>query len=184
MPLTIDNVFQCWQDKLKRVSCDYYYLLLTIAKQTVFSWLSHMHCWYNKCLIGLLFKISSKCLHCDSLWNVFIVYPEMHSNKWQDINLILVKYSSPEGGRQFPIFCKAANTCSMKHEKHIHNYAKLLYFATDICAKNCLLCHSVQLEKKTNLPNPSELMKKCFKAMRVSYDRFMSWVGLSLMKMS
>lgn len=101
------------------------------AKQTVFSWLSQVQSRCNVCFVELLCQISSKCSHRDSsLKQIYC----LSWNAWQQMTghkFGLSKTFFIRGSPQFLIFCKATNTCSMKH---LHNYMKLLYF-TDICAK-------------------------------------------------
>lgn len=77
-------------------------------------------------------------------WNKFIVYPELHGKKWQDINLALIKYSSAEVDYIF-WFSAKQQTHALWNTRNISiiiwsYYVLLLIFVQ----KHCLRCHSVK----------------------------------------
>lgn len=115
----------------------------------------------------MLFQISSKCSPRDSsLKQIYC----LSWNAWQQMTghkFGLSKIFFIGGWLQFLIFCKATNTCSTKYKKHIHNYMKLLYFVTDICARKTV-SHAIQWSLRKD---------KCAQSFRIDDKMFLSSVG-------
>lgn len=83
--------------------------------------------------------------------------PEMHGNKGQDINLVLLKIFFTGGMNTISDFLQSNKDVLYETwERQPQFHEAVLYFATDTHAKELSHMPLSAVEKKANLPNLSE----------------------------
>lgn len=100
-------------------------------------------------------------------WNKFIVYPEMHGNKWQDINLALEKYSSSEVDYNF-WFSAKQQTHALWNTRTISIIMWSYYISLLMFVQKKTVSHAIQWSLRKD---------RCAQSFRIDDKMFLSSEG-------